>query len=1207
MTGPAPFHGTTRFEIRRRIGEGAVGIVYEAFDREYAAPVALKVLRTVSPEMLLLLKNEFRIVQDLAHPNLVRLGELLEASGSWFFTMELVRGSPFSEYVGRGSFDERKLRNSLAQLAAGLCALHAANKVHRDVKPSNVLVTRAGRVVILDFGVTSDIVNDDGAQGLVGTAGYMAPEQVELAPIGPAADWYSVGVVLYEVLTGRLPFVGTIEEVFMQKLNAEPAPPRALAPDVPEDLDDLCTELLRLDPAARPSGETVARRLGAAEPGQTPASAKHHDLALIGRNQELRELERAFEQTRESDGGIAVLVFGESGVGKSFLVRKFLQDLTAKKPEVLVLSGRCYERESVPYKAFDDIIDKLTRFLVSLDEEIVSELVPRGAALLVRAFPVFENVRSVLPDSSRGDDVLNPHEMRARVFATIRELLVRLSRRRPLVIAIDDLQWADSDSLALLGEVMRPPKEPPLLLIATVRSSSDTPRAGASPAAQIPGTLRQIHLHGLPAEDACRLAEQFLEDVGCEFVAREQIETLIEDAKGHPLFIDEILRQRALGQTDAVGRLDDALWNRIARLPPAATRLLELLAVAGTPLILETAANAAAIDLAQLFELATSLRVGALVRTTGPLRADEIEPYHDRISESVLLHLDPRTRELWHGRLAVALEHEPGADPEAIAAHWQAAGDAQHAARYFERAAEQAQGTLAFDRAARLFQMALDACPHAPDRARMLKRRLAEAFTNAGQVATAAELRLELARDAPPEEAFELRRRAAEQLLYSGHFERGTQLVREVLRAAGLYYPRSPWAIIISLVFVRFLLLLRGMKFRPRDRDGIHPRLIMRVDAAASASAGFAMSDNIRGAYFQTRHVLAALRAGEPSRVVRGLAVEACFLAAGGSRTYKRTRKLLELAKELAERVGTPEALALASAATGWMHFFMGQWQQSSAALAHAEELFRDQCVGVTFHLNSTRTLLHRALYSLGDLPEVRRRVQPVLRDAEQQNDLYTMITCKAGLLSMLALADDRPDEAEEILRDVSKHLTNDVFLVHHYFAMLAESQLALYRGDPLRAYECVVSAWPKLERSLLMRVQSIAIFSIEQRARSAIALACVRPEQAEKLLRSAECDALRLERLGYRWPELLSHVVRAGVAAAHGNPLRAGLELARAREGFDEIHMKLHAAAALRMQGLLMGESEGAALVEESHVRFAMRGVVKPARMTAMIVPIAS
>src|SRR5262245_5719349 len=195
------FTGTARFEIRRRIGEGAVGVVYEARDREHDTRVALKTLRTVTGEGLLSLKHEFRAIQDLRHPNLVSLGELLESDGTWFFTMELLSGAHFIQWVrpepandaGPRALDVPRLRQALAQLVDGLCALHAAGKVHRDIKPSNVIVTTQGRVVILDFGVVSEIAGGSGEDEIVGTAAYMAPEQVLCTAIGPAADWYAVG------------------------------------------------------------------------------------------------------------------------------------------------------------------------------------------------------------------------------------------------------------------------------------------------------------------------------------------------------------------------------------------------------------------------------------------------------------------------------------------------------------------------------------------------------------------------------------------------------------------------------------------------------------------------------------------------------------------------------------------------------------------------------------------------------------------------------------------------------------------------------------------------------------------------------------------------------------------------------------------------------------------------------------------------------
>ncbi len=195
-TSERSFGGTIRFQLRRRIGEGGMGVVWEALDKERLTNVALKTLRTLAPDALLRFKHEFRALQDVSHPNLVSLGELIEERGQWFFTMELVRGVELLRWVAAappaaGGFDEARLRAAFAQLAAALAALHGRGLVHRDIKPSNALVTEAGRVVLLDFGVVAEAAAyGDGV--VVGSAAYRAPEQAMGGAVSPAADWYAL-------------------------------------------------------------------------------------------------------------------------------------------------------------------------------------------------------------------------------------------------------------------------------------------------------------------------------------------------------------------------------------------------------------------------------------------------------------------------------------------------------------------------------------------------------------------------------------------------------------------------------------------------------------------------------------------------------------------------------------------------------------------------------------------------------------------------------------------------------------------------------------------------------------------------------------------------------------------------------------------------------------------------------------------------------
>jgi serine/threonine protein kinase len=265
-----------RFEVRRLLGRGGMGYVHEAWDRERGALVAIKSQRSPSPEGLLRLRAELRVARAIRHPNVVRVGELVEQRGDWFFTQELVDGENFLSYVRPGGeLDEDRLRAALAQLASGLGAVHAAGKVHRDIKPANVLVTREGRVVIVDFGLAADMAEPEvagqDASEIVGTLVYVSPEQID-GKSASSSDWYSVGVVLYEALTGIPAFRGSLLHVLKAKRTDEITFPQHVAPVFP-DLRALCLALLRSDPSKRAGGAEVLRVASRASASAGPRGA----------------------------------------------------------------------------------------------------------------------------------------------------------------------------------------------------------------------------------------------------------------------------------------------------------------------------------------------------------------------------------------------------------------------------------------------------------------------------------------------------------------------------------------------------------------------------------------------------------------------------------------------------------------------------------------------------------------------------------------------------------------------------------------------------------------------------------------------------------------------------------------------------------------------------------------------------------------------
>ncbi|HET9794152.1 MAG TPA: BREX system ATP-binding domain-containing protein, partial [Thermoanaerobaculia bacterium] len=930
-SGISEFSGGGRFTIVRRIGAGGMGVVYEAVDNERQTRVALKTIPNAEAEALLRFKQEFRNLTDVTHPNLAALYELFSVGEEWFFSMELVEGVDFLTHLGRVDETDLEttdrvmareeishtptmafsdaaaelnvtrskgsplpperipyLRDALRQLVEGLTALHDAGKMHRDIKPSNVLVSRDGRVVVLDFGLTSglreEIERAENRSFISGTAGYMAPEQSAGRPLTAACDWYAVGVMLYEALTGRLPHTGSLRDVLLAKQLVEPPPPSSVVPGVPADLDDLCRRLLRLEPTDRPDGREILARLDArqgTDPGlvrpEAPARAP-----FVGRQRQLGILHAAFERVRDGRP-TAIFVHGRSGAGKSFLVQEFL-DTIRERDGALALRGRCYEAEWVPYKGIDSLVDDLSQYLSELPKTDVASVLPRDVRALVRIFPVLRRVEAIEEAPGREIEIPNQQELRRRAFRALKELLARIGDRRPLVLAIDDLQWGDLDSAALLGELLRPPDPPILLLLGIYRSeyagaSPSLQRLLAAPPAEGASEVarRTVEVDPLTEEEAIELALEMLG--GDTPLHRRLAEEIGRESGGIPYFVHELVQyvregaelERSVGAAEPSISLEEVLRRRLQALPEETRRLLEIISVSGRPLRQGDAYRAAAMPSADVGALAV-LRKGHMVRSTGPSDRDSVETYHDRIREAVVAQLEPSQRSDRHRKLAVTLESAGGYDPETLAIHFAESGERERAGAYYAQAAAAAAETLAFERAANLYRLSLALRPVSGDEGRELRTALGDALANAGRGAEAASVYREAEAQAGPDDALELLRRAAYQYCVSGHVREGRAAMRELLGRMGMKLPEKPAAVLVSLLARRAHLRLRGLSFREREESTIPPGVLRESDVTWSASAGLSMIDIIAGASFQTQNLILALRAGEPARIARALA-----------------------------------------------------------------------------------------------------------------------------------------------------------------------------------------------------------------------------------------------------------------------------------------------------------------------------------------------
>jgi hypothetical protein len=747
---------------------------------------------------------------------------------------------------------------------------------------------------------------------------------------------------------------------------------------------------------------------------------------------------------------------------------------------------------------------------------------------------------------------------------------------------------------------------PRLLFVACYRSehAETSPCLVALNAARSHLASFDVDVDVLSYDESVQLASLLLGD---EEHDRRVAVRVARESGGNPFFVSELARQvhgtasAADALRTATVNLDEALWGRVIGLPVPARTLLEVVAVGGKPLPLGSAADAAAIGEHAAGALAT-LHAERLVRSTGLGSDDQIEPYHDRIRETIVHHLSERERVKHHWSLAVALEAAAHQDAEEIASHFHRAGLRGEAAHHYALAAEKAAGALAFDRSAALFGLALELRDVDDAESRTLRIRRADALANAGRGYESGREYQRAASGVDESGVITLQRNAGYQYFVSGHIDEGRNAFGVVLDYFGMKLPHSRRRALLALLWRRLQLQLRGIGFRERQESDIPQADLDRVDVFWSIAAGMTIADPIRGADFQTHDLILALRAGEPYRIARALAWDAAHVSMLGVWFRKRVMNQLEVAEALARRVDRPHATGMTLMSRGVAAYFQGDFAECQRCTEAAITIFSDQCTGASWELETCNAFALWPLYFKGEYGALTHRFGRLIGEVRERGARLAEADLTTFGGPFVWLAADDPDGAEAAVRGVMGEWSRQDFQVQHFTTLTAEAQISLYRGNADEAWTRVNAQWNGLADAMLLHVEIVRIYMTHLRARCALAAA--RTRNQPQLLRDASRDAHRLERERPAYAAALAKTIRAAIGYQRGDARGAEQLLRQAGDELTTLGWGCFGIAARRQHGLLLGGTTGRRMVDDVDADLLGQGVKRPDRLCAVQIP---
>lgn len=1146
----------TRYQSQRELGRGEHTRVELVFDEKRQRVVARKTWENANAELRFRLRQQHRRSLNITHPNIAKVYDLSADNDETALSMEFVQGLEAPEYLARLSTQGASAQQSLAatlfllrQLANALEALHKADIVHRAVKPRNWLVEdQTGRAVLLDAGLAWPPERSAAEQHAGHASPYLAPECLRGALHSVESDWYSFGVIAFELLTGTRPFKGSLESI----LRAKDEPIESLrdaCSDIPDDLDDLILALLSRDPRARPDFDEIVQVLDALAPEYPfdpqgyadPPPSKPSHVQLKATAAALPQPSSPAENVAESPLMIAQVP--EPPREEDTL--RHLSPALLDEPATLLVG---------------DVADELAELV----DDVIRTLPP------------------VPPSQPAAEAAAQAEELAAESGSEqSREVELVQALKTPLELALAQLaeQLTGERGPALLCVRGAPGSGKTSLMAALARQLADQPGYLArSTGTQTPALAALHELSVQLAEglgDALPNTLQLIEPAQRSALVRlcpalSGVETHIDVSAANPQLrlIDAHLGLRALFKQLCAHKRVRLLIDDAHKLD--ADTLAALRALLTTPVVpgLQVLIT---LDSSVLPAEAFSALLDGLADARSAPRVLELDPLESRSSVPPARTPEPQPI---------------AAEAEALVSDAQRATDAlalQHAADLFDRAVRVAQ-------------------PPTP----ALLQQAAVAHAIAGRLREAAKLWVSLARctnELAQAQHYELE--AAACLLRAGDEEQGLSIMRGVLRNVGLHWPRTP---LLTSTVERARSLLRQSRppgtLKAAEQSSGHPQ---RFDALWGIAKELVLVAPDVSDALSARALREAQATGSRSQLLWALGYEASAAAnIGGVFMQRRAATLNSQVRELADASSNAYDLAFASSVEAVVAWFQGDWSEAEQRLRVALQSYSCVASATAQERQVLGNFLIASLEAQGKLFALRDTIAEVKLSALQTGHSQALAFCELSAAGVLELAQDRPLEAIERADAVlSTYGASSGFTPLHFQHFVATTNARLYAGHHAQAYQQVEQAWQQLRRTHLAQLEGVAMMVHQLRARAALALASHSVDhEADRLRAQAHKLANTLGRSSLPHVLALRHVIEANAAALARHRSSAEAHCLRASELFDVAGMPLYREAA-RMARSAAGEGIDARIdATQSSSLLAQAGIQDPARFTAAWFP---